>query len=59
MKVGNDLRGGVLLHRISVPKNASPMALSDYLLRHLYFGQMAIKLLTLLRTALLENGYPK
>jgi len=37
------------LHRISVPKNASPMALSDYLLHHLYFGQMAIKLLSFIR----------
>ncbi len=47
------------LLKISVPKNASPMALSDSFLLHLYIGQMAIYLLTLLFTALFENGYPK
>jgi hypothetical protein len=32
------------------------MALSDPLPLHLYIGQMAIELLTLLFTALFENG---
>jgi putative transposase len=40
------------LLRISVLKNASPMARSDPLPLHLYIGQMAIELLTLLFTAL-------
>jgi hypothetical protein len=55
-----DSHGGALcwLLRISVPKNASLMTLSDPFLLHLYIGQMAIELLTLLCTALFENGYP-
>jgi len=40
------------LLRISVPKNASPMALSDPFPLHLSIGQMAIDFLTLLLTAL-------
>jgi hypothetical protein len=40
------------LLRISVLKNASPMALSDPFPLHLSIGQMAIELLTLLFTAL-------
>jgi hypothetical protein len=47
------------LLRISVPKNALPRTLSDPLPLHLSIRQMAVQLLTLLYTALFENGYPQ
>jgi membrane protein DedA with SNARE-associated domain len=47
------------LLRVSVPKNASPMALSDPLPRHLSIGQTAREWLMLLFTSLFVNGYSK